>query len=459
MMLTGENRLITDIGMRKLAMTSNVGLRALMRHCTADGREKRGISTSTVSFMLAPRINAAGRLGKAELAARLFLTGDANEADMLAEKLCEMNRERQAMENDIYEEAVAELEESFDTKRDKVIVLWHEDWHHGVIGIVASRLADKYFVPSILISLDEDEGKGSGRSIQGFNLFEALSQCGSLLTKYGGHELAAGLTVPKSNLLELRKALSEYTREFISDDCVPIIEADCEVDPALLTLEAVEELSKLEPYGMGNPQPVLVIKEAKILSMIPIGNDRHTRLTLECQGLTYDSVLFGVCSDDLPMVEDDIVDIIFTPDINNFRGKSVQLILKDIQRCESDLRQDERDDELYDRFTRNENLTSAEAARIRPVRKELVAVWRGVNRHASEGMLKTDITKLQGKLRQESGTELNRAKLLIALDVFSELGLFVHEVTDNILIVYTRKVSRKADISTSMILRRLKAFE
>ncbi|NLD87505.1 MAG: hypothetical protein GX633_04530, partial [Clostridiales bacterium] len=200
-------------------------------------------------------------------------------------------------------------------------------------------------------------------------------------------------------------------------------------------------------------------KEAKILSMIPIGNDRHTRLTLECQGLTYDSVLFGVCSDDLPMVEDDIVDIIFTPDINNFRGKSVQLILKDIQRCESDLRQDERDDELYDRFTRNENLTSAEAARIRPVRKELVAVWRGVNRHASEGMLKTDITKLQGKLRQESGTELNRAKLLIALDVFSELGLFVHEVTDNILIVYTRKVSRKADISTSMILRRLKAFE
>ncbi len=461
MPLVGENRFITDLGIRKLAMTRNVGLRALMRHCAQDGRERKRVSATTVSFVLAPRINAAGRFGKAELAAQLFLTGDANEADRLAAKLCEMNRERQAMENKIFEEATEQLGSSFDKKKDKAIVLWHENWHHGVIGIVASKLADKYFCPSILISIDEDEGKGSGRSIKGFNLFEALSKCSHLLSKYGGHELAAGLTIGKDNLTQFRKELYEYAASCLTDECIPSIEIDCEISADELTLNAVDELSKLEPYGMGNPQPKFCIRNMKIVSMIPIGNDKHARFMLESDGRTYDAVMFGISLDELPLAEGDVVDVAFTADINSFRGREVQLILKDIKRCEDDTALDESDLKLYNRFRSREKLTREEADRLRPSREELVAIWRGVNRYAKDNLLMINASKFYRKLRFESRTEINLGKLLAALDIFDELKLFEYSFDDEecMLSIKTRVVKEKTDINSSRILRELRSCE
>jgi len=466
MPLVGENRYITDIGIRKLAMTRNVGLRALMRHCAQDGREKKRVSATTVSFTLAPRINAAGRLGKAELAAELFLTGDANSADMLASKLCEMNRERQAMENKIFEEATEQLGNTFDRKKDKAIVLWHENWHHGVIGIVASKLADKYFCPSILISVDEGEGKGSGRSIKGFNLFEALSKCSHLLSKYGGHELAAGLTIGEDNLQQFRKELYEYASDCLTEECIPTVEIDCEIDASMLTLDAVDELAKLEPYGMGNPQPKFCIKNMKMLSMIPIGNDKHARFTLESNGRTYDAVMFGASPDELPLADGDEVDIAFTADINSFRGREVQLILKDIRRCEGEMAVDEADLVLYKKFKSTGKVTPAETLRLKPDREELVAIWRGVNRYAGAGKnednrLTIDASKFYRKLRFESKTDINLGKLLVALDIFTELELFDHSFDDDdcVLNIKTRIVRQKMDLNSSNILRELKACE
>ncbi len=277
MPIVGENRIMVSAGLRKMAETSNLGLEMLLREA---GMKNRRLTSSTISFVLAPRINAAGRMGRAELAAELFLTKDPVRAQKLAAALCEQNKLRQNEENQILTQALARLRTEYNPLEDKIIVLAGKGWHHGVVGIVCSRLCDRYGCPVVLIALDEDgTGKGSGRSVAGFNLFDALTSCSDLLQRYGGHELAAGLTVSADQIEELRTRLRAYAESHVTmADLMPQLPIDCQVEPDWITLENIRALSVLEPYGMKNPEPVFCMRNMTVEDITPISSDRHVRL-------------------------------------------------------------------------------------------------------------------------------------------------------------------------------------
>ena len=326
MPLIGENRYIVKRGLEKLERDPRPGLRALIEE---SGLGHRRVTATDVGFRLAPRLNASGRLGQVHSAVRLLLSGSPQEAARCAAELCQLNRERQDLEVDIWQQALGMLDGAVP---DGPIVLAQEDWHQGVIGIAASRLAEKFSVPAIMICLDGDRGKGSCRSCGGFNLFAALNACADFLEGFGGHALAAGLTIRRENIDAFRAAFTAYYRDH-AEECVSTLDVDLCVDaPALLTLECVEDLERMEPCGTGNQRPRLALLGAMLTEMTSIGGGRHLRLQLEKQGRTYEAVFFNQTPESVGLRAGDCVDAAFYPQVNDFRGRSVQLLLCDIRR-------------------------------------------------------------------------------------------------------------------------------
>ena len=329
MALTGENRRMVKAGLEKLRTSPRPGLAALLAEA---GAQEGRVGASTVGFTLAPRINAAGRLGKTALAVELILEQDPARAKSLADQLCALNRKRQQMEAAIWTEAVQMLEGQTPTEP---IVLAREGWHQGVIGIVASRLTEAYKVPAIMISTEGENGKGSCRSWGGFNLFDALAACEEALESFGGHALAAGLNIQAGRIDEFRALLAAYYAGNVPDE-TPGLTADLLVDDrALLTMECVESLDVLEPFGNGNPKPVLCMVGANLTAVIPIGGGKHTRLRLEKFGQSYDCVWFGKTAAELDVAQGERVDAAFYPQISEFRGRrTVQLLMTDIRKTD-----------------------------------------------------------------------------------------------------------------------------
>lgn len=330
MPLVDENRLIVSIGLRSIARERRPGMAALLEAAGAKGT----VSSSVIGFTVAPRLNAAGRMGSADLAAELFLSRDPQRVRKIAAELCELNRRRQERENQLLAQAQEKIDVECDPERDGILVLAGEGWHHGVIGIAASRITEKYHLPSILISLDGDTGKGSGRSVRGLHLAEALSACSQYLQRYGGHELAAGLTLSREQLEPFRQAIGAYARAHLPPEArVAELDADLLVTPDALTLRQARELSLLEPYGMGNALPVLVWENAEVLELHSIGGGRHTRLTLGGQGCEpAAAVFFGRSAEELDLSPGERVDAAFQLEINTFGGQeSVQLLVRDIR--------------------------------------------------------------------------------------------------------------------------------
>jgi single-stranded-DNA-specific exonuclease len=265
MALTDENRLICAAGLSKIEHSAGMGIEALIDLATDRKNQKfpkkRKINSTFIGYTVAPRINAAGRVADARLGVELFTCSDRADAERVAAALCELNVSRQSEENRISEEAMSLAERTHNFADDPVLVLAGDNWHHGVIGIVSSRITEKYNLPSILISVEDGIGKGSGRSISGLNISDALEACKDVLEKYGGHDLAAGLTVKAENIDELRRRINEYAREHIDLlDNGTKIEIDCEVDSSELTIENADELTMLEPCGTGNPQPIFITR-------------------------------------------------------------------------------------------------------------------------------------------------------------------------------------------------------
>ena len=328
MPVTGENRYMIRAGLEKLSgRACRPGLSALMRE--TNSADKR-LTASTISYSLAPRINAAGRLGDTLTAVELLQTNDRRRAELLAQELCEINRERQELEFSIWQDALAMLAGQ---KPVTPLVLAAEGWHPGVIGIVASKLTDAFALPSVMICLDGDKGKGSCRSVGDFNLYEALTACKDCLEGFGGHAMAAGLTIRADRVDEFRQRLGEYYLAHPSD-YVPALEAELMIsDPGMLTMECVESLDSLEPCGSGNPRPLLYMERARLETLSAIGGGKHSRMRLSHLGADYDAVFFSRTLNDLGVEQGDTVDVIFTPQINEFRGRrSVQLVLNDIRR-------------------------------------------------------------------------------------------------------------------------------
>ena len=324
--LVDENRVIAKLGLKLVAQTRNIGLRALIEIIGF-----KNIDSSSVSFGIAPRINACGRMGNEKLALDLFLCKDKDEVTKLAVKLNEYNIERQSIEKQMYDEAVKIIDEN---EKDKAcIIVGKEGWHHGIIGIVSSKITEMYFKPSILICFDGNEGKGSGRSIPGFDLHEALMNCKQYLKKFGGHAMAVGVTVDKSEFGKFKSELEEYAKSCNVDKIVPIINVDSELSLKDINVESVKSLSLLEPYGEANKMPLFLFRNLKINSIRSLSEGKHLKLSLKDENFMVDAIGFNMGELSEKYLLDDKVDVVGNLDINSYGGnESVQIVLKDIRK-------------------------------------------------------------------------------------------------------------------------------
>lgn len=323
--LTGENRFLVQHGLRLLQHTKNLGLRALMDFCLKD---KQKVDATTIGYLLGPRINAAGRMGQAEDALLLLLSQTHEEAEERAARLCAINQERRGVEEEIFQQAV-QLAEQADPSCG-VLIVAGEGWHCGVIGIVASRLLDRFQKPVVLLSVEGDLAHGSARSMPGFDLFEAFCQCEACLEKYGGHELAAGLTLKREQIPAFSKAMWELADRVSGErEWTQALEIDLELPPSCLTLEFANKLQFFEPFGIGNPQPVFLLRRACVVQASPTKDGKHLRFCVRKGTEKFSCIAFG--KGELPLRPGEEVDLAFHLTASEYRGtSSLQFLVQDI---------------------------------------------------------------------------------------------------------------------------------
>lgn len=325
--LVDENRVIAKLGLMLVKCTKNVGLKELIQESGY-----KTIDSGMVSFGIAPRINACGRMGKQEEALELFLTDNPEKAKTITKRLNEYNTQRQETEKQIFEQAISELEKE-NLEEKSSIVLAGENWHHGVIGIVASRITEKFFKPTILICIEDDIGKGSGRSVPGFDLHEALAQSSKYLEKYGGHEMAVGLSLKKENIQEFKNHFEEYAKSKGVKDIVPIINVDSEITKKDINKATVEQIKLLEPFGEQNKQPLLIYKNLKIASIRALSEGKHLKLMLKDENEIINAIGFNLGELSEEYLIGDKVDVVGTLEINAYNGQEqIQINLKDIMK-------------------------------------------------------------------------------------------------------------------------------
>ena len=467
MPLVDENRLIVSYGLSRINREPRAGIAALIEAANGKGRAPRRVNSTFIGFGIAPRMNAAGRMGDATVAAELLLSEGGEKSERLAGELCELNTERQTEENRIAEAAYRKIEEQAAKEKPRVLVLDDDDWHQGIIGIVASRITERYGLPSILVTYDgspdrdgsaTDLGKGSGRSVKGLNLVEALTACADLLERFGGHELAAGLSVRRGNIPLLRERLNAYAAERLTDEMLCVcLDADCEVGMTELTEKLVEETEKLEPFGTANPAPAFVMRNANLRRVSPIGGGKHLRMTVEKDGVSMGAVWFGMTLAALDFDTAEPVDLMFRLGINEFRGEtSLQMTLIDARPTEDGEAELEREKRRYaeieagGRFARTEDLL--------PSRDECGAVWRFLRREAALGHSTFPVRRLLLRLNGQEAGHFNYCKLMWILRIFDELKLcsFREPVPDTLLLSPDGSGGKK-DLDSSVLLASLRA--
>lgn len=325
--LVDENRVIAKLGLKLVEQTRNPGLKALL---IASGYKE--VNSNTVSFGIAPRINACGRMGKEEEALKLFLTENIVEAGNITDNLNKYNRERQEIEKRIFEEALSKIEKQH-LDQNNVIVVGSENWHHGVIGIVASKITELYFKPSILICFEGDEGKGSGRSIPGFDLHEALCESSEYLEKYGGHEMAVGLSLKKENFQKFADKFEEIAKNAHTEEIESVINIDKEITLKDVNMETVESLKALEPFGEANKLPVFIYKNLKIDSIRALSEGKHLKLTLKDGNTIINGIGFNMGKYAEEYRISDKIDVLGVLEINSFNGRdTIQINMRDIRK-------------------------------------------------------------------------------------------------------------------------------
>ena len=449
MLLQGENRLFVRRGLQMLQNNRRPGLAALMKQ---SGCEPSAVNANTVGYILAPRINAAGRMGQIDLAVELFLTDDHLRAEFLAKELCELNRQRQAVESDIYQQAVEMLPEG---DIPEAIVLADESWHQGVVGIVASRIAEEYCCPTFLICLDGEHGKASSRSYGGFNLFASLSSLAPLLESYGGHELAAGFTISRSQIPTFRQEICTLAQRYYTQGHPETaLDADCAIPPELLTVFNVDSLEQLEPCGNGCPKPLLVMNNLQIDRMNQVGGGRHMRLRLRQGRHTFNAIWFSATPQSASIAQGETVDVAFVPQINEFRGeRTVQMNVVDIRpsckaACTAAL-------ENY-RLLRAGQLNRHAAELLLPDRNTLGTIWRYLI-SAPEKSLQESPMCLCRKIVRWSGTAMSLEKLMTCLDIFADVGLIQLQRMHKYITISPVSGNQKADLNRSRTMQLLLA--
>lgn len=453
MELTGENRAIVTIGLQRLMETRRPGLRMLLQE---SGLEGKNLTSTSISYSLAPRLNAAGRMGCPELAVKLLLTRSEEQALSYAKQLCDLNRERQAVELDTFQQC-AMLLEKHPSMREHSIILVGENWHQGVIGIVASRLVERYQLPTFMICMEKGRGKGSCRScVEGFSLFDALEQCADLLDTFGGHEQAAGFTIPMENIPEFRSRIHTITSN-ISEGCKS--QHDLTLDAALpdlslLTLPQVEALQKLEPYGAGNIRPTFLLEGVRVANCMSVGCGKHTRLQIEKNGVVMDAIFFSASMQECGIQQGQRLDAAFYPQINEYRGlRTVQLLITDLRRTLSPMQKDLL---LYQRYVQGETLERQEIMRLMPERQHFVAVWRYLARHGGPATVQETPITLAQHISASIGQRMPCATTMICLEVFRECGLIELNVSSRQMLIEVYRGHEKVDLEASNVMRRLR---
>ena len=444
MMLQGENRVFVARGLEALQNTHRPGIAALMQEA---GCAPENVSASSIGFMLAPRINAAGRMGQINLAVELFLTENPQKAMQLAKALCDLNRQRQAVESEIYDQAVSMLPEG---KVPEAIVLAEETWHQGVVGIVASRIAEEYCCPTFLICLDGDHGKASSRSFGGFNLFSSLRELSGLLESYGGHELAAGFTISRSQIPEFRSRICQIASTYYCDDTPrTVLDIDCAIQPELLTLSGIDSLRALEPCGNGCPKPVLMMKNLTVDRINLVGGGRHMRLRLRGGRYNLNAIYFSATPESASIQTGDLVDVAFTPQVNEFRGeRTVQMNIIDIRpACAAEVCPEMSGYHAL----RQHRLTPEIAQELLPDRATLSLVWRYLA--AGGDTIQESPMCLCRKIVRWSGNPLGLGKLLTCLDIFADVGLLQTQRLHKNLSIRLTPGSSKADLNESQTMQ------
>ena len=446
MLMQGENRVFVARGLEMMRTCPRLGIAALMAEC---GCAPETVNAMSIGFMLAPRINAAGRMEKIELATELFLTDDEDRAAELAKALCDLNRQRQTVESEIYEQVTASLALE---APPAAIVLKGETWHQGVAGIVASRIAEEYHCPTFLICMDGDHGKASSRSYGGFNLFAALTELSPLLESYGGHELAAGFTIHRDRIDDFRREITRYAKEFFAQtDTRTELDVDCAVMPEVLTVAGIDSLKTLEPCGNGCPKPMLMMEKLQVERITMVGGGRHMRLRLRCGHYGFNAIYFSATPQTASVEPGDLVDVAFQPHVNEFRGeRSVQMNVQDIRpHCHVPC---DPDTAAYRALCRD-TISTEQAAALLPDRATLGMVWRYLT--AAPQPIQESPVCLCRKIVRWSGQRLDTARLLTCLDIFADVNLLYLDRHHNFISVRLSSPEGKADLNQSQTMQRL----
>ena len=453
MLLQGENRALVHLGLERLADCSRPGLQALLREA---GCPRGQVPTTvTIGYGLAPRINAAGRMEQAGTALELLLTQDPQRGQELAQELCQLNRLRQAIELEIFQHCDQLLTHT-PALSAPVIVLAGEGWHQGVIGIVASRLAEKFACPAFMISLDGDKGKGSCRSFGGFNLFGALERCAPLLDSYGGHELAAGFSIRRDNIPAFRAALCQLVEEFAGHQPMESsLDVDCEIPHcSLLSTQDVESLSLLEPFGSGNPKPVFLLRSVCVLSHTDVGGGRHLKLKLRRDGVAMDAIFFSANTAACGIENGQRLDIAFTLQINQFRGnRTVQLQLCDLRPAPT---RSQLERSLFRRLQAGETLSPWEASLMLPQRRDFAHLWRYLEQLCAAGPAQAPMDQLLRQVTRSFSGHRSYGKALVCLHVMDERGLIQVAVQNQQATVRLCRPREKVDLEQAGMMRQLR---
>jgi len=442
MPMLGENRYIVRQGLKKLKNTDCIGLKTMIDRCVGD----RPIDTSTIGFAIAPRINAAGRMGDACTGVDLLTTRSADEAERLVDDLCKENNNRQGIENRILEEAIEMIESDPRSSERNAIVLWGEEWHNGVVGIVASRLKDRYGKPCILFSVNEGHAKGSGRSVRPFNLFESLERLSDKVERFGGHAFAAGVLVETARLEEFRDAFCLEVDRFLQEgEFDESIEVDCTVHESDITLEHIRDLSRLAPFGRGNETPVFCMRNVYLQDAASTANGNHMRLIFQLGHSRITGFYFNMPPAAFCYRAGDRVDIVFEADINTYNGRqSVQLLLKDVRYSEEKGRKISK----VLRRIRHGELRREDV----PGRAEAAALYRYLQKHAGERPMTFDFYTLPDRILRDQHCEVSVGALYHALKILGELGVLSYTEEANVFSNLSVHSERKVHLEDSRLL-------
>lgn len=440
--LTGENRTLIRAGLERLSQSDRPGVQALLENAGIAGK---ALTSTNVAFTLVPRINATGRMGAPERAVRLLISGYEEEAEVLSEEICADNEERRRVEAEIAEAAFADIEAKGYMK-DRVVVVDGENWHHGVIGIVASRVTERCGKPCMIISRGETEAKGSGRSIEGFSLFEAICACGDLLIKFGGHPMAAGITLKPENIEAFRKRINRYAAEHFPQMPTQTVTLDCKLNPAALSVSMAQSLTQLEPFGNGNPQPVFGLFNMELSNVTPVGGGGHLRLTLEKNGAVITAMRFNTKPEELPYHIGDKIDLAVQLEAREFRGQpSLTVIVRDMKFAAFNTEKNIASLASFEKWQRGEVLSAEDKNRLYPDRACLAAIYRA---------LRTVNGKETDQIRfvSQFGKDMTLGLFKTALLVFEERGLVHSEIADDTFTATLIETSGKTDITRSPVL-------